>query len=477
MARHIIQRQVLELRLPESLTRRPVESEVEFLLTHEVWPKLDAICSRFEVAGQTVHFDRLEIEVAAMPPAKLRSQWSREVCRQFEADLRRRLASLTFSPNLFGDDTAIASPELATSAATPERAHPTETAKLEALNFFLRHGLLPWWWDRNKANMERLVTELLEVATPGMRHLLRSSLLATETATRVSAQFSSKTMRAILELLVADPQSGRATVALHERITRHFPLMASFHSKPAALMALEACLLSASCRLIGRSNLNESEVVAEMLKQVPPLNLELMEAALGASPSGTKGQRAAELSDGRAVSIPPTDADLTTDTAGLVLLWPYLERFFAQLELIKDHAFRDPATRWRAVHLLHFLAMGEEGAPEHTLALPKVLCAVPFAEAVPFSVGLTETEKSESEQLLRAVIRNWPPLKNTSIGGFRQSFLQREGRLALPEDATPMPGWKLRVERKGHDILLDQLPWGLYLVKLPWMPQPLYVEW
>jgi hypothetical protein len=33
------------------------------------------------------------------------------------------------------------------------------------------------------------------------------------------------------------------------------------------------------------------------------------------------------------------------------------------------------------------------------------------------------------------------------------------------------------VEKKGYDILLDYLPWGLGLVKLPWMNKPIYVLW
>ena len=53
-----------------------------------------------------------------------------------------------------------------------------------------------------------------------------------------------------------------------------------------------------------------------------------------------------------------------------------------------------------------------------------------------------------------------------------QSFLQRPGWLGRSER-----GWLLRVEPASFDLLLTSLPWTLSLVKLPWMPQPLHVEW
>jgi hypothetical protein len=37
--------------------------------------------------------------------------------------------------------------------------------------------------------------------------------------------------------------------------------------------------------------------------------------------------------------------------------------------------------------------------------------------------------------------------------------------------------WRLQVEQKAIDILLGSLPWGLNVVKLPWMESMLMVEW
>lgn len=78
----------------------------------------------------------------------------------------------------------------------------------------------------------------------------------------------------------------------------------------------------------------------------------------------------------------------------------------------------------------------------------------------------------EAENLLSQVIKNWPALKNTGIDGLRQMFLSRNGKLIKTEQ-----GFKLIVERKAQDILLDKLQWNISFAKLPWKKELLFVEW
>ena len=74
--------------------------------------------------------------------------------------------------------------------------------------------------------------------------------------------------------------------------------------------------------------------------------------------------------------------------------------------------------------------------------------------------------------LLKSVLSNWPALKNTSIAGLRESFLNREAKLQLQDES-----WKLIVQSKAFDMLLDGLPWSYSTIKLPWMEKPIYVDW
>lgn len=158
--------------------------------------------------------------------------------------------------------------------------------------------------------------------------------------------------------------------------------------------------------------------------------------------------------------------------AGLVLLGPYLQRYFDTLKLTAGREFIDSLSAERGVHMLQYMLDGSTNSPEHLLVLNKILCGVKTRVPIARSIDITEQEKTLSETLLRGVIANWPKLKNTSIKGLRESFLQREAQLQRHEDS-----WKLLVQTKAFDMLLDDLPWGYSTIKLPWMDMAIYVDW
>jgi hypothetical protein len=112
-------------------------------------------------------------------------------------------------------------------------------------------------------------------------------------------------------------------------------------------------------------------------------------------------------------------------------------------------------------------------APEYALILPKILCNIPLLAPVETSLGLTDAETEEALALLEAVIGHWDVLRNTSPDGLRGAFLLRPGKVSRRDDGD----WLLQVESNSVDILLNQLPWGISMIKLPWMDMMLWVEW
>lgn len=157
---------------------------------------------------------------------------------------------------------------------------------------------------------------------------------------------------------------------------------------------------------------------------------------------------------------------------GVILLHPFLEMYFKEFDLLHERKFTDINSCKRAVLLLHYLATGHTQVAEFDLLLQKLLCNLPLEETLPNEIELTEKEKSESLQLLQSVINYWPPLKNTSAEGLRNTFLQREGKIEMKEN-----GWLLTVEQKAFDILLEKLPWGFSTIQLPWMNNIISVDW
>ncbi|HSZ24553.1 MAG TPA: contractile injection system tape measure protein [Cytophagaceae bacterium] len=158
--------------------------------------------------------------------------------------------------------------------------------------------------------------------------------------------------------------------------------------------------------------------------------------------------------------------------AGLVLIHPFLQRFFMLCNLLEKRKFINDEASYKAIYLLQYIVNRNEKAEEHQMVLNKILTGTVLSDPIGGEIELSENEKSTCESLIAGVIENWPILKKTSNDNFRVSMIQREGRLSKNET-----GWSLKVEERGYDVLLDKLPWTISMIKLPWMDKVLKVEW
>ncbi|MEP5602010.1 MAG: contractile injection system tape measure protein, partial [Algibacter sp.] len=163
---------------------------------------------------------------------------------------------------------------------------------------------------------------------------------------------------------------------------------------------------------------------------------------------------------------------ITIQNAGLVLLWPFLQRFFENLEVMAGKAFHDEIARNKAVCALQYLCdTTETELFEGMLPFAKVLCGVPLEDTIS-PICLSVAEKDMAEGLLRSVIERGPHWTNLSLDGFRASYLCRQGSLRTRDGH-----WLLQVQKETYDITLEKLPWSINTIKLPWMNEILIVEW
>ena len=95
-----------------------------------------------------------------------------------------------------------------------------------------------------------------------------------------------------------------------------------------------------------------------------------------------------------------------------------------------------------------------------------------YQEVLPDNILLSDSDKQNCNNLLKAVVDHWRALKSASIEALRNTFLLREGKISHKETH-----WLIQVERTGADILLERLPWGYSTVKLPWLNQIILTEW
>lgn len=158
--------------------------------------------------------------------------------------------------------------------------------------------------------------------------------------------------------------------------------------------------------------------------------------------------------------------------SGLILTWPYLTRLFEHLGLAMEGAFITEEAQERAVLLLGYIASGNSNLEEPFLILSKFLCGWPLQKPIKREIHLQENEKEEIHSMLENLIQNWTILKNTSIQGLRETFFEREGKLQDEEEH-----WRLIIEQKGTDILLDHLPYSKSMIKLSWMKKMLKIDW
>ncbi|CAN5791076.1 hypothetical protein BH11BAC3_BH11BAC3_18180 [soil metagenome] len=179
-------------------------------------------------------------------------------------------------------------------------------------------------------------------------------------------------------------------------------------------------------------------------------------------------------SEGEITAAELNDESVYINNAGIIMLHPFLQNFFTTTGLMEGQNFKDDFSKQKAVHLLQYLATGQQQLPEYLMPLNKLLCGLSAAEHIDRFIQLKPEEINEAAALLTAVIDHWKVLKNTSIEGLQETFLQRNGKLSFNEVDNY---WKLVVERNAVDILLEKIPWGISYIQLPWMKYPLSVEW
>ena len=164
--------------------------------------------------------------------------------------------------------------------------------------------------------------------------------------------------------------------------------------------------------------------------------------------------------------------EVVVQNAGMVIAAPYLPQLWNMLGLVEKEIFINNQAAERAVHLLQFMTDKRIESPEYELVLNKLLCGVKSSEPITGRIDISEKEREAVEGLIQGMITNWKGIGQTSIEGFRESFLQRRGRLRLKDDA-----WHLKVEQRAFDMLLDSIPWGFATIKHPWMERVVYVKW
>ena len=475
---HIIHRQIVEMAFGGPEAEALAAQRRLARLCHD-WlaPALEAALTRVAPADEHWRIDRLEIDIGSLRLDEL-ERLGTLVGEAVERELGGCRAWPTRPSHPWGHapDSGDEPSGSAGPAVPFERRTPAEAAR-DALFHFLRTGVLPWWF---RLPLGRTLEETLGEAEPAvvsdaaaLARGLAEVLRLPAALERLVRQFSPRLLGALLAAL-----SSEAAAALAGRLE-------DLPGRPTPGTPEQAPPRLRLWALAFAAAVGAERPPAEWWIATPA-----EEAALGARPddAAAPDRRSSPPAQPRVRAEPaptaeppprappdregPLDAELEhglhVEHAGVVLLHPFLPRLFEKLGLADGETLREPD---RALGLLDFLATGRPRAPEHDLVVAKRLCGVPLDMPVA-SLELTSPERDEALVMLEAVIGHWEALGGTSVEGLRGSFLVRRGRLTRRggEDV-------LQLEPAGYDVLLDQLPWGIGLIQLPWMRRTLHVEW
>lgn len=389
-------------------------------LEDEFLPKLEAsLHQALPTDGQTLRFIRLELDLG---------QFSLQHFEKMAADEL---------PRLLGE--AMEWGEVEATEDAPQRVAPPEK-ELEALIFFLKTGRLPWWKSPVPGAIDEWEQQLSKAFRTGSFAIdkLVTALREKAARQRLVGSFSGRFIKQLMIAIFAEQKVESA---------EYQDFVLRFKGKSAS-------------QKTGKSLANELDWAA-VLEQVFGSGEAVF---FEEKPAVIEAQRPSVAQSSEAETEP-----IYIRNAGLVLLHPFLQMLLEELGLAKDGQV---TKQERAVQVLHWLSVGRAGA-EWELPLNKLLCGLPPEAVVSTKIRLTKREQDECKRLLEAAIRHWSKLGDTSPAGLQGTFLCRDGKLSQKPDGS----WCLQVEQRGVDVLLVDLPWGISLVKLPWMPDLLWVEW
>lgn len=442
-----------------------------------LWPALESAFAPGDPGDAHLVIERLAIDVSGISLDHLDAELAAAVQREV-ADYLRRHPAVPFG--------AAGAPK----SGDVQRRTVADTVD-EALVVFLRTGRLPWSFRVPPGSrLEQVVNDAWGAVSadrgppPAMRARLSKILAVPSARARLVMQFTpgfvatvlrgvspqlAATTTEVLDALDAGPSPSPAWAVFTRRVWDAALVAAAAGRRPGPEE-----LARTAWRHLARTAWRQSATV-ERDDRTLAAALERRWPGVTEERTAPRGRDHVEAPPPPMPAPPPGDLDeepggLLVDNAGVVLLHPFLPRLFEGLGVATGDELVDPA---RALCMLHHLATGELTAPEHQLTLAKILCGVALDEPAEADVGLTDAETAEAIAVLDAAIGHWGALGGSAPDALRGEFLMRPGMLAVDADGD----WLLRVEARTVDVLLDQLPWGVSLVKLPWMDRLLRVEW
>ena len=483
---HIIQKQVLEVEMENPADAFQFRNRLGAVFHEKILPGLEILFDEIGSNNRLIRMDKLEIELGIVEA----KNWENNLTEKAIQQIRQALLMENPVWHIPAKDIKIKNGHTPNSKA--ENINPTEESKeadfMEAFFFFLKTGMFPWYASK-QATLNELLTNLLtKEAAWKFKEQLKT--LDNIEITRLIYQFDEQVLNVLIKHLLPLQKAS-----FYNEFIEAINFMKT-HLIPAyknTITFKKACYLPFFKWLTGNdtidlhtfycgemaallqiefSNMIHQPSFTSILRKEKNTILTKANELIAAPVLSTINKKNEILKDNQNENIKEA---LYIENAGLILLHPFLQPFFWEIQFTKDDFFIDEYARMKAVLFTQHFVCGTTLFEEPELTLNKILCGYPIQEPIIRELEITTNEKAAATDLLQQVIKLW--LKNNvqvngTIEGFQQSFLQRPGKLVQKDS-----NWHLQVEQKPYDMLLASLPWGIGIIKTPWMDGMLWVDW
>ena len=472
MKNHILYQLKFEVNASSEMYGRKLQQDISKLSNGRL---LQTIESVFDKIGQkkNIRIPKLELEIDAVPSdnweavfiQKLSQQLYKEINNWEENNLKERESNSNLNI-------------------------PQE----DSLFYFLENGTLPW--HNNSLTINELKEYFnLNIKIKFFQSTLIDLLVSNEKALkRFIFQFDKKETQHLLNIILKD---SKLQISFFEKLENlytkwwnknevKFQIWKSFFKnhfdKKLNLKELQIEITKKTFLFFSKENTtndrkeNIANILLAKLKEITPsINLEefLAHESFKNKTSTFEKNQFKNQSKRKSIVNISNQEGFYINNAGLIILHPFFQYLFDELGFTNKNEFVSSHNQYQAALALHYLVTGKETAFEPDLIFNKILCNIPIQEPIENQFLINEKFQEECDNLLNATIQHWAALKSTSIDGLRNTFLQREGKISQKENGD----WLLQVQSSGVDVLLSKLPWGIGIVKLPWMDENLFVEW
>lgn len=435
--KHTIKKFSLELQTQSSLQSHTLQRKCVKLVKEELINDIDKLLSDYSSENEIVRINTIEIDLGNLTTEEL----EKDFVAKCMAELTHKIKGIPLQQKLTEGGETIKEIE--------------EENSLQQFFYFLSTGKMPWTASGiNFLEWQTAIGAAVQLNPDSFIKKFGDFLQKNPQATeRLLMQFDDEFINRMFELFLQEIKDEKDIRDIMEWVTTQ-------HSK----VADKKILVQIKNAIIALAKKTNGIIDAKTLTETTD-NKSLTEHILKEIKKETEEEMDKLKTENQSIFI---------NNAGLIILHPFLQNLFKATGLIKLENFKDNLSKQKAVHLLQFLVNGQQQEPEYRMPLNKILCGLTDEEHIDRFIELEEAEIKEANELLQAVITHWAALKNTSPQGLQETFLQRNGKLIFNETEAY---WKLVIERKAVDILLDKIPWGFSYVQLPWMKYALITEW